>query len=95
MQFKSLLAEKEKLVEESKAHTENVRKNHPEAFAERQRMDEVINSEYPFSFEILTFNPSTGMFIAKGSDHLGDSGLVGEINNGSIRFMKIYAGDLK
>ncbi|MFA7708233.1 MAG: hypothetical protein WCX73_04755 [Candidatus Pacearchaeota archaeon] len=76
----------------SKDHTEKIKKKDPKLYLERQKIDEDLNKKYRFEMQLLEYNPTSGIFIAKGKDFFGDSGLVGTINEETIKFLKVYAG---
>lgn len=78
---------------------EKIKREHPEDLATYDELhhtsdnqDSPEDRKYKFDIKILDYNPSSGLFIAKGWDFYGDSGLVGEILAGKINFKKIYAG---
>lgn len=83
----------------ARAHRANLVEHHPAEVhlldSERGSSDTedgVADRQYDFNVRILLFNPQTGMFIAKGDDFFGESGLVGLISDPAIWFKKIYAG---
>ncbi len=46
-----------------------------------------------FEVVVLDYDPSSGLLIARGHDDLGESGLVGELENDSrLKFLKYYVG---
>ena len=61
------------------------------------------NGKFNFNVHILHYNPDSGLFIARGRDHFGESGIVGILSFpfeghddiGSIKFEKIYVKNRK
>jgi len=63
-------------------------------FISEARKDYLLNKKIDFWMKFLDYDPESGLFLAKGKDILGDSGLVGSINEeGLLKFKKIYAGE--
>ena len=83
------------LAEESRRSTEAVKTENPKLYAERQKIDDGINKEYLFEMRVFEYDSDSGLFIARGNDFFGGSGLVGTILCGKIEFKKIYVGEVK
>lgn len=82
------------LAEKSKEYTEVVRTENTELYAERQKIDDIINKKYPFEMRVFEYDSGSGLFIARGNDFFGGSGLVGTILRDKIEFKKIYVGEV-
>lgn len=60
--------------------------------ARRKAINETNSRQYRFDVWVLEYDPASGLFIARGKDLFGDSGLVGTIERASIEFTKLYCG---
>ena len=57
---------------------------------EYHKQHDLINAEHDFSMWVLHYVPETGLFVARGRDIFGDSGIVGLMRNGEVKFIKAY-----
>lgn len=58
--------------------------------AEYERTHKLANAVHEFTMWPFFYNPETGLFIARGRDAFGDSGIVGLTRNSEIKFVKAY-----
>ncbi len=97
--FKGFFQRRADMIEKSKEQRKKLKKEHSENLilydaqtGSSDEKDAISDRNYNFEITILEYNPVSGFFVAKGKDFFGDSGLVGEIKRGEIKFRKIYAG---
>ncbi|MEK6955307.1 MAG: hypothetical protein AABW52_01475 [Nanoarchaeota archaeon] len=60
----------------------------------RDQIEDTLTEKYRFDVRVLDYDSKSKIFIARGRDFFGDSGLVGTIYGNDITFTKIYAGEI-
>ena len=90
-----------KLVESSrqcrksiKIQNPNILKEYDMIWGSSDNSDAFIDRRYEFTVKILDYDLESGLFIARGHDHFGESGLVGRVytnrTEDNIQFSKLY-----
>ena len=98
-EFHGFFQRSPELVLESRRYREKLKVDHPDLISQYDEFhgsldlqDAAIDRKYDFYMKVLEFDPKSGLFIAKGNDVLGVSGLVGEVKGREIEFTKTYVG---
>ncbi len=80
------------LIRASEEFDEGQFKDDPEGLAIRRQINQVNNARYTFDVWVLEYDLASGIFIARGKDVFGDSGLVGTVQGTKIEWTKLYRG---
>ena len=101
LEFKGFFQVNQEWRESIRKHRNKLKKESPEHLAEYDKAhigisdteDSLCHRPIDFKIKMLRYKPDSGLFIAEGHDFFGESGLVGEIINNEIKFIKIYSGN--
>lgn len=98
-EFEGFFQRDPKLVEESRKYRKLLKLTKPELISQYDEVhgssdsqDTAIDRPYDFCIDALTFDPASGLFLARGKDLLGVSVLVGGVRGQEIKFTKTYVG---